>query len=302
MSIKKVVVTGGSGRVGSYVLRELAADFDLRCADLVNKHAAFEFVQTDVMQLDSVRQAVQGADAVIHLAAIDYDWQAAPEKYINVNVRGTWHVLQAAAEAGVKKVALCSSISACGLSEMRPDFRPHSLQVNEDHVCRPVQAYSVSKQLMEHMGLSFVHGTSMDVICLRPLAVVMKETFDAYLKFVSTPERNWLFYYVTAQDVARGFRAALEIQGLRYGVFFLSADDSSHEEATQDWYRSLFGELPAIANPRRFMQLPRASVFSSARAKELLGWQPSSSFPELKRAWASAAALAPTVGHEAVNV
>lgn len=287
MSIKKVVVTGGSGRVGSHVLQELASSFDVRCADLVRGNSAYDFIQTDVMQLDSVRQAVKGADAVIHLAAIDYDWQAAPEKYIDVNVRGTWHVLQAAAEMGVKKVVLCSSISACGLSEMRADFRPQQLQVDENHVCRPVQAYSVSKQIMEHMGLSFVHGTSMDVICLRPLAVVMEQTFDAYLKFVSAPERNWLFYYVTAQDVARGFRSALEIEGLRYGVFFLSADDSSHDAPTLDWYSGLFGRIPEIANPRRFKQLPRASVFSSARAKELLGWQPTSSFPELKRAWAS---------------
>jgi nucleoside-diphosphate-sugar epimerase len=287
MSIKKIVVTGGSGRVGNYVLQELVSDFDVKCADLIHGNSEFEFIQTDVMQLDSVRQAVKGADAVIHLAAIDYDWKAAPEKYIDVNVRGTWHVLQASSEMGVKKVVLCSSISACGLSEMRSDFKPQNLQVDESHVCRPVQAYSVSKQIMEQMGLSFVHGTSMDVICLRPLAVVMEQTFDAYVKFVSEPDRNWLFYYVTAQDVARGFRAALEVEGLRYGVFFLSADDSSHEAPTKDWFRELFGTLPEISNPRRFQQLPRASVFSSTHAKELLGWQPTSSFPELKRAWTS---------------
>lgn len=302
MSIKKVVVTGGSGRVGSYVLRELASDFDVRCADLVQSNVEFDFIQTDVMQLDSVRQALKGADAVIHLAAIDYDWNAPPEKYIDVNVRGTWHVLQAASEMGVKKVVLCSSISACGLSEMRPDFRPHSLQVDEDHVCKPVQAYSVSKQIMEQMGLSFVHGTSMDVICLRPLAVVMEQTFDAYLKFVSAPDRNWLFYYVTAQDVARGFRSALEIEGLRYGVFFLSADDSSHEAPTHDWYRQLFGSVPDIANPRRFKQLPRASVFSSARAKELLGWKPTSNFPELKRTWSSSSDMVCSTSHEGATV
>jgi len=284
-TIRKVVVTGGSGRVGTYVLRELVAQFDVTNADLVAGRVDTRYVQADVMNLDSLRQAFKGADAVVHLAAIDFDWKAAPEKYIDVNVRGTWHVLQAAAETGVSKVVLCSSISACGLSEMRPDWRPQSLQVDERHECRPVQAYSVSKLVMEQMGLSFVHGSNMDVICLRPLAVVMPESFAEYVNFVEAPDRNWLFYYVTAADVARGFRAALEVEGLRYGTFFLSADDTSRPEPTLEWYRSRFGELPELNNPRVFKQQPRASIFSSAKARDLLGWTPTSDYLELRKTW-----------------
>jgi len=286
MSSKKVVVTGGSGRVGGYVLREIAPHFDVLNADLVPGRQAVPHVRTDVMDLDAVRAAVKGADAVVHLAAIDYDWKAAPETYIDVNVRGTWHVLQAAAEAGVKKVVLCSSVSACGLSEMRPDWRPRRLQVDERHECRPVQAYSVGKLLMERMALSFVHGTPMDVICLRPLAVVMRETFAGYLEFIDEPARDWLFYYVTAEDVARGFRAALDSEGLRYGVFFLSAADTSRREPTLEWYRERLGPLPEIGNPRLFRQLPRASIFSSAAARDVLGWEPSSNFIDLRSTWA----------------
>lgn len=285
MNIRKVVVTGGSGRVGTYVLRELLAYFDVTNADLVSGAVDTAYVQADVMDLNSLRRAFSGADAVIHLAAIDYDWKAAPEKYIDVNVRGTWHVLQAAAEAGVKKLVLCSSVSACGISEMRPEWRPQTLQVDEQHENRPVQAYSVSKLMMEQMGLSFVHGTNMDVICLRPLAVVMSETFSDYVKFVDTPDRNWLFYYVTAEDVARAFRLALEAQGLRYGVFFLSADDTSRSEPTLDWYRNQFGDLPAVSNPQLFQQRPRTSIFSSAQAKSVLGWSPTSDYLDLRNIW-----------------
>lgn len=285
MNIRKVVVTGGSGRVGTYVLRELLAHFDVTNADLVSGAVDTAYVQADVMDLNSLRRAFSGADAVIHLAAIDYDWKAAPEKYIDVNVRGTWHVLQAAAEAGVKKLVLCSSVSACGISEMRSEWRPQTLQVDEQHENRPVQAYSVSKLMMEQMALSFVHGTNMDVICLRPLAVVMSETFADYVKFVDTPDRNWLFYYVTAEDVARAFRLALEAKDLRYGVFFLSADDTSRSEPTLDWYRKLFGDLPAVSNPQLFEQNPRASIFSSAKAKSVLGWSPSSDYLDLRNRW-----------------
>jgi nucleoside-diphosphate-sugar epimerase len=285
VNIKKVVVTGGSGRVGTYVLRELVSHFDVTNADLVPGRLDTSYINADVMDLDSLRRAFANADAVVHLAAIDYDWKAAPEKYIDVNVRGTWHVLQAAAEAGVKKVVLCSSVSACGLSEMRTNWRPQSLQVDESHECRPVQAYSVSKLMMEQMGLSFVHGTNMDVLCLRPLAVVMPETFAEYRQFVEDPARHWLFYYVTAADVAQAFRSALEVQGLRYGVFFLSADDTSRPEPTLEWYRDRIGDLPLITNPRLFQHRSRASIFSSTKARELLGWTPTSDFLDLCKTW-----------------
>jgi nucleoside-diphosphate-sugar epimerase len=288
--ITKVLVTGGSGRVGTYILREIAPHYDVTNADLIQKHADIaQFRPVDVMDLQSLRSAMQGVDAVIHLAAIDYDWKAEPQRYIDVNVRGTWHVLQTAAEAAVKKVVLCSSISACGLSEMRSNWRPQTLQVDEQHACRPVQAYSVSKLVMEQMGQSFVHGTTMDVLCLRPLAVVMAETFAGFVDFIDEPSRNWLFYYVTATDVARAFHAALESRGLRFGTFFLSATDTCRAEPTLGWYRERIGELPEITNPRLFQRQPRASIFSSAKARDLLGWEPSSDFPALRAEWLKSA-------------
>lgn len=282
MSIKRVVVTGGSGRVGGYVVRQLLKDYEVVIADLVPGNADAEYAEVNVMNLDQVRAAVKGADAVVHLAALDYDWGCDPEKYIDVNVRGTWHVLQAAQEAGIKKVVLCSSVSACGLSEMRPDWKPQSLPIDEAHENRPVQAYSVSKIMMEQMAKSYVDGFNMDVICLRPLAVVLQETIDEYIEFIDSPDRNWLFYYVTAEDVATAFDCALKAEGLRYGSFFLSADDTSHPKPTLEWYQEIIGGLPELKVPRKYQQNPRASVFSSAKAKEILGWQPTSNFEELR--------------------
>ena len=187
MSIKRVVVTGGAGRVGGYVVRQLLKSYEVVVADLVPGDKNVEYVEANVMELSQLRKAFEGADAVVHLAALDYDWKCAPEKYIDVNVRGTWHVLQAASEANVQKVVLCSSVSACGLSEMRPDWKPTRLPIDETHKNKPVEAYSVSKIIMEQMAKSFVDGTNMDVICLRPLAVVLDETLEEYIQFVDAP-------------------------------------------------------------------------------------------------------------------
>ncbi len=278
----KVAVTGGSGRVGRFVVDELASAFDVTNVDLTQSDAAVEYIEGDVTDLDSMRRALKGADAVVHLAAIDYDWKAAPEQYIRVNTMGTWNVLQAAAENDLQKVALCSSVSACGLSEMRPDWTPQSLQVDERHELKPVQAYSVSKQIMETMGRSFATGTNMDVLCLRPLAVVLPETISEYCEFIDNPDTHWLYYYVHARDVATGFRRALESRDLKFGTFFLSADDTSHPEPTLDWYRDRIGDLPEILNPRTFQTNPRASIFSNQQARQMLGWEPTTDFPTLR--------------------
>jgi UDP-glucose 4-epimerase len=282
MNVERVVVTGGSGRVGRYVLRELREHFLAVNADLVPGEVEDEHLTCDVMDLEQVREATKGADAVCHLAAIDYDWGAAPEEYIRVNTLGTWHVLQAAAENGVPRVVLTSSISACGLSEMRPDWRPLYLPVDEAHELRPAQAYSVSKQIMENMGRAFTRAEEMSVICLRPMAVVLPESLDEYLRFVDEPERRWLFYYVTAEDVGRAFRAALAVDGIRFETFFLSAADSSRPEPTLEWYRERIGELPELRDADLYRREPRASIFSSARARDLLGWEPTSDFESLR--------------------
>ncbi len=284
--MKRVVVTGGSGRVGKYVVAQLMKKNQVVVADLKPSEHEVEFIETDVMDLEAVRKAVAKADAVIHLAAIDFDWKAAEEQYINVNVRGTWHVLQACRDAGVKKVILCSSISACGLSEMRKDWTPEFLPVNESHENKPYQAYSVSKIVMEQMAQSFADATDMEVICLRPLAVVLPETIHDYIKFVDDPERHWLFYYIWAEDLAKAFEAAVDIEGLKFGVFFISADDTSHPKPTLEWYEEVIGQIPEIKNPRLYQNNPRASIFSSQEAKNILGWNPSTDFDKLRAEYA----------------
>ncbi|MDR0809755.1 MAG: NAD(P)-dependent oxidoreductase [Gemmobacter sp.] len=281
----KIVVTGGSGRVGRQVVACLAEAHEVVNADLAPPAGACpaRYVRADVMQLDDLHQAFEGADVVIHLAGLDYDWGCPDEAYINVNTRGSWHVLQAAEAKGVGRVVLCSSISICGLQEMRPDWKPRSLPITEEHENRPVYAYGVSKQIAEVMGQSFARRGRMEVVSLRPLAVVMPETLPGYIDFVDTPDRHWLFYYVTAADLARAFRAAAETPGLNGESFYIGADDSSHPEATLEWTAHVLGDLPADRDKAWFAANPRASVFSNAKARRLLGWSPTSDFNALRR-------------------
>jgi UDP-glucose 4-epimerase len=289
---KKVVVTGGSGRVGRYVLAELAPHYDVVNVDLTpatigpkgSQAPDVRHITADVMDLASISEAVAGADAVVHLAAIDYDWKAPDEKYITVNTIGTWNVLQAARDHAVPKVVLCSSISACGLSEMRDDWVPLQLPVDETHALGPVQAYSISKQLMENMGQAVARGSDTSVICLRPMAVVLEENLAEFTQFIDEPSRHWLFYYIEASDLAKAFHAAVEVTDVSYDTMFISADDSCHREPTLQWYQRAFGTLPDNVVTSRFEANPRASIFDNGRAQKLLDWRPTSDFQAMRAA------------------
>jgi nucleoside-diphosphate-sugar epimerase len=281
MTHRNVLITGASGRLGEFVLDELCAHGAARVLDLRPPHRDdVPYVQGDVTDLDTVRAALPGCDAVVHLAAIDLGVPATPERYFGVNVMGTWNVLQAAREAGIRKVVLASSISAIGVGEMREDFPPRYLPVDEDHPCEPVHPYGISKRVVEEVARGFARA-GMSVICLRPTAVAVPSHLPRMLPRARDPDHRWLASYVTGADAARAFRLALDYEGAAFDVFLLSAADSCTAQPTLERARRLFGHLPAVRDPARFEREPRASMIDASRARERLGWAPTSSWPEL---------------------
>jgi nucleoside-diphosphate-sugar epimerase len=280
MSHDNVLITGASGRLGEFVLDEFSDRGSVSVLDLQPPHRAdVPYVRGDVTDLDTVRAAVSGHDAVVHLAAIDLGVPATPERYFGVNVMGTWNVLQAAQEAGIRKVILASSISASGVGEMRDDFVPDYLPVDEMHRCEPVHPYGISKRVVEEVAQGFAR-TGMSVICMRPTAVAVPSHLPKMIPRTLDRDHRWLASYVTGADTARAFRLALDYDAA-YDVFFLSAADSATAEPTLQRAERLFGRLPELRAPSRFAGDSRASMIDSNRARERLGWEPTSSWPEL---------------------
>jgi UDP-glucose 4-epimerase len=197
----RVVVTGGSGRVGRYVVRELREDFDVVNLDIRPGERSDEHLSCDLLDRGAVRRALRDATAVCHLGGLDYDVAADPSEYLRVNSVGTWNVLQAAAEAGVGRVVLTSSSSVYGLLDSPPARKPQYLPIDEAHPCLPVDAYSVSKLVGEHAGQAWARSGRVSVVSVRPLHVVSVETLDQYDGFVAglhlvgyiatSPRRMW---------------------------------------------------------------------------------------------------------------
>lgn len=275
-------VTGGSGRLGQYVVDELLYHgYHVRILDL--KEPALKdnssYAYCNVLDISSLEKALKGLDGVIHLAALDFDFAASvpEEKFIEVNTLGTWNVLQTAERLGVKRTILCSSISACGLSEANPLFPPQYLPVDEAHPRYPVQPYSVSKIIMEEMAQSFVRRQKMAVLSLRPMMVLIPSNIEPTVERASDLETRWLFYYISPEDCARAFRLAIEAKDVKSGEFFITAKDSCRDEDTLKWFNRSWGFLPKH-DIDHYKNNPRASIFSGKKAQQELGFEANSNW------------------------
>jgi len=120
--MKKALVTGAAGFIGSNVVRELMNEgvhvraLILPGEDLQNLEGLdIEHVVGNVLDPDSLRKAIKGCDTLFHLAAIYKFWISEPRQIYEVNIRGSNNMLLVAREADVEKIVYTSSIAAVGL-------------------------------------------------------------------------------------------------------------------------------------------------------------------------------------------
>ena len=277
---RRVLVTGASGRLGRHVVDALVDDCEVTVLDLVPPVQDVRFIEGDVLDLGRVRAATTSQDAVIHLAAIDIGVPAEPEAYFGTNVMGTWNTVQAAREAGIRKVVLASSISAVGVGEMRPDFPPEYLPVDEEHAMKPAHAYGVSKLVVEDIARAFALHGDISITCLRPVAVIVESNLRRTVERAEDPGQRWLAAYVTGEDTGRAFAAALD-DDAPFDAMFIAADDSASTVPTLERLAGVFGVAAPVRNPGWFERDPRASPIDANRAKQHLGWRPTSTWEKV---------------------
>jgi len=168
----KIVVTGGAGYIGSYLVKKLMEEgnFVKSVDDLSNGHYQFleglknknlHLITGDIRDSELLSEAFRDADAVAHLAAISsLDFcRDNPEEAISVNIFGTHQVLEAARKEKVKKIIFCSSASVYG--------DPNRLPVDERHPLQPLNLYGVTKVAGEKLMESYHLNYGIDTISLR---------------------------------------------------------------------------------------------------------------------------------------
>ena len=132
----KVLVTGGSGKIGGFVVTELQkGNHEVRVFDVKEpSDAGVDLVKGSITEPVEIERAAEGVDGIIHLAAIPSMMRETPSaEYMNVNVTGTFNVLEAAAKNDVGKVAIASSDSALGFVFSTHSFAPNYFPIDEGH-------------------------------------------------------------------------------------------------------------------------------------------------------------------------
>ncbi len=180
----KVLVTGGAGFIGSNLVKHLL-QHGLQVTVLDNMSTGYRInlapfpevrlIEGDVRDGEAVAKSMKGAEVVFHLAASVGNKRSIdrPVEDAEINVIGTLRVLEAARNAGVRKMIFSSSAGIFG--ELK------TLPIREDHPCEPDSPYGASKLAAEKECLAFAKLFDIEVVCLRYFNVYgPNQRFDAY--------------------------------------------------------------------------------------------------------------------------
>lgn len=275
MAFQKVVVTGAAGRLAQAAIAELMAHgHGVWGIDTVRPETLrCRFLPADLTQPAAVYDALQGADAVLHLGAVPGPLVKPASVTFTNNVMSTYHVLEAAAALGVGRVVSASSVFALGWTEEAESFWPQQVPVDETHPLTPFEAYGLSKQVGEDICAATSRRTGMSTASLRLMNIISAEGYFALPWPRPTRERPLRFVmwpYLDVRDAARSCRLALEATTKGHEAFYIAARDTRFDAPTMELLQELAPATLKVTGP-----LPEsASVINIDKAGHMLGFEP----------------------------
>ncbi len=292
--MKNIVVTGGSGKAGRAVCRDLV-DHGYTVFNLdiqPSKDPVCSFMKVDLTDLGQVLDAMDRAnrkdspfrpfarpDAIVHLAALP-----APELQSDIstfrnNVISTYVMFDAAVRLGVKRVVWASSETTLGLP-MNPENPPAYLPVDEDHPMRPNSAYSLSKDLGEEMARQFQRwNPDMTFIGLRLSNVMEPHDYANFKTWQDdASKRQWNAWgYIDARDGAQAVRKSLEVDFVGVDHFIIANADTVMARTNADLLAEVF---PGVELRKEVGA--HETLLSIDKARRVLGYAPEFSWRDLK--------------------
>jgi len=266
---RRVLVTGAGGFIGSHLCEALVAE-GARVRALVSYDArgswgwldmlprgTVEVVAGDVRDAASVDDAVRGTSAVFHLAAligIPYSFRA-PDAYLETNVKGTLHVLQAARRHGVERVLVTSTSEVYGSARTVP--------MREDHPLTAQSPYAASKIAADKLAESFARSFELPVTIVRPFncfgprqstravipAIIVQLLAGGPLRLGSLEPRRDFTYVV---DTARAFVAIARSEATRgEEIHVASGGDVAIGELAEELVRRLAPGTTIVCDEER---------------------------------------------------
>lgn len=286
----RIAVTGAAGGVGRYVCEWLAGSHSILAID---RHAeglpaadGVEFRCADILDAGALKEAMRGADAVLHLAGIPHPYNVAARQVLETNIIGTQHVLEAASQAGCGRVVSTSSDCVIGLVFAR-ERRVHDyLPVDENHPARPEDSYGYSKLCTEELCRVFQRRGELEAISVRPCWVFTEAVckgHEGLLRSTAACTRT-LWAFIDPRDLAEAYRLLLEAPVLRHDLYYVAADTTLQRAPTRELLQQHFPEVSLRPYGDGTPIEGRRGLIDCTRIKAEMGWQPRYDWP----AWSTA--------------
>ena len=234
----RALVTGATGCVGANVAEAaVEAGYEVRAMRRATSSLAaldgldVEMVTADLLDTNSLAEAVGGCDLVFHCAGIAQYWRNHPHRIYAVNVVGTRNLLRAALDAGVDRVVFTSSVAVLGVPENRGDV----LDETSDFNLSPHRFhYGYSKKLGEQ-AVDWAIGEGLDAVIVNPATIIgQRDVHFVGGEILRAAARGWTLLapsggmgIVDAESVGIGHVLAAE-QGRTGERYILNGANVSH--------------------------------------------------------------------------
>lgn len=278
----RILLTGSSGQLGNEIARQLSADHEIVGLDRLPGEWTSQL--GSIADRESIFALMPNIDAVIHTASLHarHINKASKQNFIDTNISGTLNLLEAAAQARVRRFVYTSTTSVYGHALVPED---RAVWVTEDLTPQPRDIYDITKLAAEALCKHFAETQRLPVICLRTSRF-----------FPEPPELLALYRLYRGADV-RDIAAAHALAVTNSSIHFDLFNISSRSPFQRSDLRDLWGNAPAVLSrrapdmvaffARRRCKLPERidRVYAIARAEERLGYQPRYNFAEYIRNW-----------------
>jgi nucleoside-diphosphate-sugar epimerase len=277
----RVLVTGGTGFVGSHLVRRLAArghevttlDRSPGLFDNELRAAGVTLLSGSVTEPADVARATAGQEIVYHLASPFGDILEPDSAYWAIEVEGTRHVLEAARQAGVRRVVHCSTQGVHGIIESPPG--------DEESPIAPRDYYCYSKAAGEQVVAEFV-AQGMDVVTVRPTSVYGPGDTRGWLKLYRMVAKGWFLmvgdgrtynHPVYIENLVDLFELVADAPQAK-GRIYLAGDEES--VTLTDLVKSVAGAVGASVHIVRFPWYRAAWLCAAAleSASRRVGFRP----------------------------
>ncbi|KAH6985185.1 putative UDP-glucose-4-epimerase [Ilyonectria destructans] len=284
----RVVVTGGSGKAGRYIIDELVGNghqvlnLDLQplarqdvCTlktDLCQSGEAFNALTTPFKLTEPFSAELPSPpNAVIHLAAYARNMVVPDNETFRGNTVSTYNVIEAACKLGVKKIIVASSVTVYGVTYAHGDVDYASFPVDEEVDCNPTDAYAISKLCTEITCRGFAERYGVDIYVMRIGAVIAPDEYQAVFHGYVYNAGRWKVHgwsYTDARDLGLMCELGLQKSGLGFQIFNATNDTITNLAETEEFLRTQCPDTPFTRKLEKY-----EAPISNAKMKMLLGFQ-----------------------------